>query len=89
MDENRAKTRLESLKAKQKAGVPMVCPRCGEEQMDMKTLCHNAFSRHAQVYICKKCGVDEAIRDFYHTAIPLTQWAAILAAGDDDAESSS
>lgn len=50
------------------------CPRCGN--MTVKTQLHtNAWSRHANVYICDACGMDEAIRDWQHDPLPLKEWA--------------
>ena len=41
----------------------MKCPRCLIEDLaDDKAL--NALSRHADVYICNPCGMDESVRDF-------------------------
>ncbi|MBQ9256036.1 MAG: gamma-glutamylcyclotransferase [Acidaminococcaceae bacterium] len=50
------------------------CPRCGRPNMKPSTAT-NALSRHANVYICDECGMDEALRDFTGKAIPLTEWA--------------
>lgn len=59
--------------------VTKVCPRCGRNAMDENPL-HNALSRHATVYVCNACGMDEAVRDFTHTPLPLEKWAcAVLA----------
>ena len=50
------------------------CPRCGN--MTIKDRLHtNAWSRHADVYICDACGMDEAIRDWQHDPLPLKDWA--------------
>ena len=51
---------LDDLKARQRAGEYMVCPRCGMDVM--KTPVHtNALSRAADVYICDACGSTEAM----------------------------
>ena len=56
----RAIQRLEDLKARQRVGEHMACPRCGMDVM--KTPVHtNALSRAADVYICDACGSTEAI----------------------------
>ena len=46
----------------QKAGAWLPCPRCGKLTMK-EALCSNAFSRRADVYICNKCGMEEAVED--------------------------
>ena len=49
----------------QKAGAWLPCPRCGK--LTMKEDLHtNAFSRRADVYVCDKCGMAEAIEDVPH-----------------------
>ena len=49
------------------------CPRCGN--MTIKDQLHtNAMSRHANVYICDACGMDEALRDWHHNPLPLMEW---------------
>lgn len=50
------------------------CPRCGRATVKPKTAT-NAWSRHADVYICDECGMDEAIRDYGKAVIPLHEWA--------------
>lgn len=54
-----------------------VCPRCGRETMAENPL-HNALSRHATVYICDACGMDEAFRDYANTPLPLEEWACAV-----------
>ena len=50
------------------------CPRCG--RMSVKDRLHtNALSRHATVYVCDACGMDEAIRDMKGEPLPLKDWA--------------
>lgn len=50
------------------------CPRCG--YMSVKDRLHtNALSRHATVYVCDTCGMDEAIRDMKGDVLPATEWA--------------
>ena len=46
---------LLDLKAWQQASEHMLCPRCGKDTMkpDLHT---NALSRHADLYVCDKCG---------------------------------
>lgn len=54
--------------------VTKVCPRCGRDAMDERPI-RNALSRHATVYVCDACGMDEAVRDYAHTPLPLEEWA--------------
>ena len=51
-----------------------ICPRCGRPTVKAKTAT-NAWSRHADVYICDECGTDEAIRHFGKIIKPLNEWA--------------
>ena len=51
-----------------------VCPRCGGRTMK-EPLPTNALSRYARVYICDKCGTDEAIRDWKGKPLPMEEWA--------------
>lgn len=54
------------------------CPRCGHDQMDHNPV-RNALSRRAKVYICDKCGMDEAMRDMAEMPpLPFTQWGMVL-----------
>lgn len=70
---NKQKTLLD-LKAQQLEGKVMPCPRCGGETMKAE-LMHNALSRHADIYICDACGMDEAFRDKDRNVKPLEDWA--------------
>ena len=66
---------LDDLKARQRAGEYMVCPRCGMDVM--KTPVHtNALSRAADVYICDACGSTEAMLAYMKQPSPLSGWAA-------------
>ena len=51
-----------------------ICPRCGRLTVKER-LVTNSFSRHADVYICDACGMDEAIRDMKGEPLPLKDWA--------------
>lgn len=51
-----------------------ICPRCGRLTVKER-LTTNALSRHADVYICDACGMDEAIRDMKGEPLPLKDWA--------------
>lgn len=50
------------------------CPRCGRMSVKDK-LCINALSRHVHVYICDRCGMDEALREMAGEDLPLKEWA--------------
>lgn len=50
-----------------------LCPRCGQLTIKER-LVTNALSRHADVYICDACGMDEAIRDMKGDPLPLKDW---------------
>ena len=68
-----AKKAIDDFAVRQKDGVQF-CPRCG--RMTVKDqLNANALSRHAEIYICDMCGMDEAIRDFHGKVMPLKDWA--------------
>ena len=67
---------LLDLKARQKAGEPMRCPRCGADTM--KEPVHtNALSRIADIYICDACGSAEAMLAFMKQQYPITSWWAL------------
>ncbi|HWP51661.1 MAG TPA: hypothetical protein VN626_08190 [Clostridia bacterium] len=34
----------------------------------------NALSRHANVYVCDECGMDEAMREYAGNPLPLEEW---------------
>lgn len=68
-----AKKNIDAFARIQTDGVHF-CPRCG--RMSVKDRLHtNALSRHADVYICDKCGMDEAMRDFAKMPSDLASWA--------------
>ena len=71
------KARLLDLKARQESGQYMPCPRCGRDTMK-ESLITNALSRHADIYICDACGMEEAILDYMHAPLPVEAWAALL-----------
>lgn len=66
--------KLEDLKARQRAGKHMVCPRCGCDRMkpDVYT---NALSRQVDIMICDQCGSEEALLAFMQNTKPLESWA--------------
>ena len=49
------------------------CPRCGRWAMDTDPV-RNALSRRVGVYICDKCGVEEALEDFAGKQMHLADW---------------
>ena len=66
---------LADLRARQKAGKWMPCPRCGRETMK-PSLHTNALSRHADgIYICDECGTAESMLDFMRSPLPIESWA--------------
>lgn len=70
--EMEAKMLIERFAKKQRAG-HFPCPRCGFHRMDADPV-RNALSRHANVQICDRCGIDEAMEDFLSSPRPLTSW---------------
>lgn len=52
-----------------------VCLRCGKP-LDQRMVI-NALSRHADVYICRECGTDEALLDAFGEPLPLRDWHAV------------
>ena len=68
-----AKKAVDAFAAEQADGVHF-CPRCGRFTVKDR-LRTNALSRHASVYICDACGMDEAIREYVGDSIPLRDWA--------------
>lgn len=68
-----AKRAVDEFAKKQVDGLH-ICPRCGRLTVKER-LVTNALSRHADVYICDACGMDEAIRDMKGDPLPLKDWA--------------
>ena len=72
------KTRIEKWYRAQREGKQLPCPRCGRK-MD-SVLIHNALSRRETIYVCDKCGMNEAIEDASHAVnpefvkLPITDW---------------
>ena len=70
---DRIRRALGDLKARQATGEYIPCPRCGRDTM--KARIHtNALSRHADIYICDACGMEEAILKFMHNPLPMREW---------------
>lgn len=70
----RAKDLIEAFKPLQMRGFSFGCFRCGRASM-RPDLSYNALSRHADVYICPECGMEEAMLDTTGKMLPLEQWA--------------
>lgn len=70
----RAKELIEAFKPLQMNGHSFGCFRCGRISM-RPDLSYNALSRHADIYICPECGMEEAMLDMTGKSIPLEQWS--------------
>ena len=59
-------------------GKKLPCPRCGGEMNSI--LSHNALSRRDIIYVCNKCGINEALEDASlvvnpgFVKLPLSRW---------------
>lgn len=53
----------------------LLCLRCGA--LMRNNVAENALSRFVDVYICSRCGMDEAMRDATGNALPLREWYAV------------
>lgn len=69
------KEKIEEMLKEQKSS-NKICPRCGRETMS-EDIYTNALSRHANVYVCDDCGVDEGMRVFTNNILPFEEWAII------------
>lgn len=54
---------------------PPLCLRCGKPLHPQ--LIVNGLSRHIEIYICRECRADEALRDSTKNVIPLREWYAV------------
>lgn len=63
-------------KVQRKNRVRFPCPRCGYDTMN-RELIMNALSRRANVYICDRCGTEEAMADFYRLNDDLDSWSFV------------
>lgn len=69
---------LDAILLRKQESKETVCPRCGKNKLE-KDLALNSFSRYTDVYICKECGTNEAMRDFSkEKSLPLAEWSAVL-----------
>lgn len=77
--EEQALRRIEGLlELQRKIGADAFpCPRCGHNRMQHKAE-ENALSRHAAVYICNECGLQEAMLDTQCKELPLMKWGMVL-----------
>jgi len=64
--------RVEEIAARQKAGTFTACPRCGSWMR--RELYMNCLSRRAEIYVCEKCGMAEALADHLGKHDPVTDW---------------
>lgn len=71
---DRIRRALGDLKARQNASEHMPCPRCGRDTMK-ESIHTNALSRHADIYICDACGMEEAMLKFMINPLPMREWA--------------
>ena len=71
---DRIRIALGDLKARQDAGEHIPCPRCGRDTMK-ENFHTNALSRHADIYICDSCGMEEAMLKFMSNPLPMREWA--------------
>ena len=71
---DRIRKALGNLKVRQDAGANMPCPRCGRDTMK-ENIYTNALSRHADIYICDACGIEEAMLKFMNNPLPMCEWA--------------
>lgn len=71
----RAKDLIEAFKPLQMRGFSFGygCFRCGRASMRPDLSC-NALSRHADIYICPECGMEEAMLDMTGKMLPLEAW---------------
>ena len=69
---------LDDLRARQRSGEYMPCPRCGENSM-RRAFDSNRLSRAVpSLYICDACSKSEAMLEKMRQVYPLTSWACLL-----------
>ena len=66
---------LNDYRLRQIAGEHLPCPRCGRNTMDSESAMRNAYSRHADIYICNQCGLEEALNDFVGAVPEVERWS--------------
>lgn len=65
---------FKEVKERQLNGMLNLCPRCGDPTMRTPAT-HNCLSRHADVYVCGNCGMEEALYDAKGVRpLPLEYW---------------
>lgn len=82
MTDEQAKKLVERLKPMQLAGKAFLCPRCGQLRMNAERPVLNALSRHADVYVCNECGMEEALGDMLGQKLPLAEWSMVRSFGE-------
>lgn len=84
-EEMSCKHLLVSLGKLQQLGQIGPCPRCGYRPMNPKLML-NALSRHADVYICPSCGMEEAMLAAAHEEpLPFPKWALFQSKEEEEA----
>jgi Uncharacterized Zn ribbon-containing protein len=73
MTNEKAKKILEVQRRRQEKGHILPCPRCGHEMNPDLTM--NALSRRVGVYICSRCGTEEAFEDMANARMELKAWS--------------
>ena len=65
-------TMLSRLARQQLEGSYTVCPRCGKPIKER--VITNALSRRADIYVCDRCGMMEAMADFFDEDDSINDW---------------
>lgn len=83
--EKRVRECLIEIKEDQESKDPVIkqCPRCGNA-MEWP-LCRNALSRREDVYVCSRCGDEEAMLEAARQPLHVTVWAIAGVLSDGDA----
>lgn len=66
---------IQNWRKAQMAGAVLPCPRCGKNILS--TPSKNALSRQADVYVCDRCGTEEAVEVLYYTKHPEAKAGAL------------
>lgn len=65
-------TILDAIYRLQKDGCNFPCPRCGGAMRI--PVSYNSLSRHNSVYVCERCGAEEAMQDWGGKVKPASEW---------------
>lgn len=71
--------KIKNYCVRQRAGEVLPCPRCGGKMRDNFT--YNSLSRRADIYICRQCGMIEALEDMCKAnnpdfvKLPIEDWS--------------